>query len=154
MKDVERVIMKNGKYTGFTLIELMIVVAIIAILAAIAYPSYTSYRVKTNRVDVQTQMMNIAQRLQSYKSVNHSYTGATLAGLGISSTYPHSGEYNLDLTIDADNQGYLLKAEPNSSTIQESNGEICLNQEGFKFWKKGSDCDADDLTNQSSWDGR
>ena len=146
--------MRNGNYTGFTLIELMIVVAIIAILAAIAYPSYTSYRVKTNRVDVQTQMMNIAQRLQSYKSVNHSYTGATLAGLGISSTYPDSGEYNLDLTIDGDNHGYLLKAEPNSSTIQESNGEICLNQEGFKFWEKGSDCDADDLTNESSWDGK
>ena len=146
--------MRNKKKKGFTLIELMIVVAIIAILAAIAYPSYTSYRVKTNRVDVQTQMMNIAQRLQSYKSVNHSYTGATLAGLGISSTYPHSGEYNLDLTIDGDNQGYLLKAEPNSSTIQESNGEICLNQEGFKFWEKGSDCDADDLTNESSWDGK
>ena len=143
--------MKNGNYTGFTLIELMIVVAIIAILAAIAYPSYTSYRVKTNRVDVQTQMMNIAQRLQSYKSVNHSYTGATLAGLGISSTYPHSGEYNLDLTIDGDNQGYLLKAEPNSSTIQESNGEICLNQNGFKFWEKGSVCVADGFTNQSSW---
>ncbi|UJA02399.1 type IV pilin protein [Acinetobacter johnsonii] len=146
--------MRNGNYTGFTLIELMIVVAIIAILAAIAYPSYTSYRVKTNRVDVQTQMMNIAQRLQSYKSVNHSYTGATLASLGISSTYPSSGEYNLDLKIDGDNQGYLLKAQPNSSTIQESNGEICLNQEGFKFWEKGSDCDADDLTNQSSWDGK
>lgn len=146
--------MKNGKYTGFTLIELMIVVAIIAILAAIAYPSYTSYRVKTNRVDVQTQMMGIAQRLQSYKTVNHSYTGASLAGLGVSPTYPNSGEYALNLTIDADNQGYLLKAEPNSSTVQEGNGEICLNQEGFKFWVKGSDCDADDLSNQSSWDGK
>ena len=146
--------MKNGKYTGFTLIELMIVVAIIAILAAIAYPSYTSYRVKTNRVDVQTQMMNIAQRLQSYKSVNHSYTGATLAGLGISATYPNSGEYTLNLAIDADNQGYLLKAEPNSSTVQKNNGEICLNQDGFKFWQKGSDCDAGNLSNQSSWDTR
>lgn len=146
--------MNAGKTLGFTLVELMIVVAIIAVLVAIAYPSYTSYRVKTNRVDVQTQMMNIAQRLQSYKVVNRSYSGASLASLGISSTYPQGGEYNLDLVIDVGNQGYLLKAEPNSATIQENNGEICLNQEGFRFWEKGSSCGANDLTNQSSWDGK
>ena len=67
------------KYSlGFTLIELMIVVAIIAVLAAIAYPSYTQYKIRTNRADVQSEMMNIAQRLQSYYVINHNYTSATL----------------------------------------------------------------------------
>ncbi|WP_312270303.1 type IV pilin protein [Pseudomonas sp.] len=67
-------------YSGFTLIEVMIVVAIVGILAAIAYPSYQSYVRKGQRSEGKAKLMEIMQAQERYNSQNQSY--ATNLGTG------------------------------------------------------------------------
>ena len=79
--------MNKKNITGFTLIEIMIVVAIVAILASVALPSYTKQVRKGKRVDAKVELQRIAQIQESYFVQNLSYakdltTDAGGLGLG------------------------------------------------------------------------
>jgi type IV pilus assembly protein PilE len=59
--------------TGFTLIEVMIVLVIILLLAAVTYPSYASFVVKTRRVEGQVALLELMQKQESYYTRHHTY---------------------------------------------------------------------------------
>ncbi|XOV90351.1 MAG: type IV pilin protein [Pseudomonadota bacterium] len=64
------------KATGYTLVELMVVVAIIGIIAAVAYPSYQGYMRDTYQTQAVGDMRLCALALDRYYSNGFTYVGA------------------------------------------------------------------------------
>lgn len=72
--------MRPHKQTGFTLIEIMIVVAIIGILAAIALPSYTEYMMRGRIPEATNALSSMSVKLEQYFQDRRTYVGACAAG--------------------------------------------------------------------------
>jgi len=78
--------MKNKSASGFTLIELMIVVAIVAILASIAYPAYTSSIIKGKRAQGRTALAELLQQEERYMTQNNTYCAFSNSGGTVTTT--------------------------------------------------------------------
>jgi type IV pilus assembly protein PilE len=115
------------KYSGMTLIELMIVVVIIAILATIAYPSYQNSVLRSGRADAKITLSQAAQELEKcfsrYSTYDYSVgtpckVAQQLEGAGITSP---GGKYVVKKTAGAvAGVTYTLTATPQGSQVKDT----------------------------------
>ena len=88
--------------SGFTLIELMVVVAVASILVAIAVPTYQSQIRHSRRTDAKTALLDMAVRQEKYLTLSNSYT-TTPSNLGYSALGVPigSGYYNMYVCVSS-----------------------------------------------------
>ena len=95
------------RQSGFTLIEVMIVVAIVGILAAIAVPQYTDYILRSQLVEGHTGLQDLRVRMEQFYQDNRTYDGAGLNNCG--ATAP-AGQQFFDFTCRSLGQTYTATA--------------------------------------------
>lgn len=112
------------KASGFTLIEIMIVVAIVGILAAIAVPMYTDHIRRTQLVEAHTGLSDLRVRMEQFYQDNRTYDGAGLDNCGAAGPAATNFTFNcrsLGQTYTATATGSGGRATGFTFTVNEQN---------------------------------
>ena len=143
---------KRSRFSGFTLIELMIVVAIVGILATIAYPSYQDYVRRSARAEARAAMLNMAQLQERNFSDRGAYVAITSAlrsdgwaNANWSGGSSH-GERKYEITValnvadaNGNTQPYAITAAPATGLWSDPTcGDLTLDSAGAKTSSAGT----------------
>jgi len=124
-----------ARVSGFTLIEVMVVVIIVGILASIAYPSYVEHVRKTQRAEARGALLEGAQALERYYSINGRYTtaanGTTLPSV-FKTVVPDSGpaRYNIAVSGTASTNSFTLRATRAGKMAGDACGDYSISSTG------------------------
>ncbi|MCB1615819.1 MAG: prepilin-type N-terminal cleavage/methylation domain-containing protein [Pseudomonadales bacterium] len=128
----------SGKQSGFTLIELMIVVAIIGIIVGVAWPAYQDQIRSTRRTDAMATAQTLANAMEKHFTETGTYVGFPAVYERDIPADAAQAYYTVDIVEDGKN-GFDITLSPIAGTSQANDGDITLSSTGEKTWD-GHNC--------------
>jgi prepilin-type N-terminal cleavage/methylation domain-containing protein len=109
--------------SGFTLIELVVVILILGILTAVGVPSYISLQARADKSAAETNVRAITSDIEAYYSDNGTFTG-------ISAQVLHDN-YDSSIVVSPTPQVYVHASSDGSSFV------ACAKSHGYYGYKDG-----------------